>query len=56
MSSTVGNKNDDGESQHVDVDEAKPEVQREKTKFGLTSVLGKLEGDKDRKLGKHLNF
>eukprot|EP00066_Takifugu_rubripes_P016480 XP_011605746.1 PREDICTED: ankyrin repeat domain-containing protein 26-like isoform X3 [Takifugu rubripes] len=46
----VGNKNNDGESQQVDLDEDLPEVQREKPKFGLTSVLGKLEGDKDRKL------
>lgn len=55
LSSAVRNKCNDGESQHV-VDEVLPEVQREKPKFGLASVLGKLEGDKDRKLGKHIKF
>lgn len=54
LSSAVGNKGDDGESQYAD--ESVLEIQRERTNFGLASVLGKLEGDKDRKLGKYINF
>lgn len=56
LSSAVGNKDDDHESQHFDADESVQEIQRERPKFGLASVLGKLDGDKDRKLGKYINF
>lgn len=55
LSSAVGNKDNDGESQHVDADESVPERQRERP-FVLASVMGKLESDKDRKLGKYITL